>query len=157
MRFLIKLKKPFGLDWKARITTAGRHATNGFYGEEAFRSLIDRESKRSERSGHLCRILLVHRSNANDCIVSMEPHIAQKTLVVLSKTLRDTDYVGWFRQERIVGAVLTSVRGDPQADECDGLETRLLKVLGAELVHEVSQSVQIEICRHQDIKKFEQL
>jgi hypothetical protein len=87
----------------------------------------------------------------------MESEIAHRTLVVLSKALRDTDYVGWFRQQRIVGAVLTSVGGDPQADECDRLETRLVKVLRAEFVHDVHQSVQIKICRHEEINKFEQL
>ena len=154
MRFLNSWKKPFGL--RVRVNTAGHRATNGFYGEEAFRSLLERESKRSERSGHFCRILLVYDSNAHGRIVSMEPEIAHRTLVVLSKTLRDTDYVGWFRHERVVGAVLTSLRADPQADECDLVETRLVKALRAEFVREVNSPMQIKVCRYEDIDKFEQ-
>ena len=98
---------------------------SGAYNEEAFRYLLESESKRSERSGHLYQILLVYRTNAQGAIVPMDPDIAQTVIAAMSRCLRDTDYIGWYHEGRVVGGVLTVVGRDSVADVCNRLRPRL--------------------------------
>ena len=99
------------------------------YNEKAFRYLLESESKRSERSGHLYQILLVYRTNAQGAIVRMDPDIAKTVIAALSRSLRDTDYIGWYRAECVVGGVLTVVGRDSVADLFNRLRPRLREIL----------------------------
>src|SRR5713101_5784409 len=67
---------------------------SGTYNQEAFRYLLESESKRSERSGHFCQILLVYWSDAQGRIVQMDSHVAKTVMVALSRSLRETDNIG---------------------------------------------------------------
>lgn len=95
------------------------------YSETAYRDLVQRESKRSERSGHLCRILLVYRTNAQGLVMPMGSEHADKMSSVLSMGIRDTDYIGWYRENRILGVLLTALRPDSAREGCDNLKIRV--------------------------------
>lgn len=56
----------------------------------------------------------------------MKAEIAQKTMLVLSKTVRVTDYIGWYRNAYILGALLTMFQPDSVVDGCNNLKTRLV-------------------------------
>ena len=96
------------------------------YPEIVYRDLVRSESKRSKRSGHLCRILLVYHTNAQGLVVPLNSELASKTISVLSVSVRDTDYVGWYRQGRILGVLLTSLRSDSASEGCDNFKIRLV-------------------------------
>lgn len=99
------------------------------YSETDYRDLVRRELKRSERSGHLCRILLVYWPNIQGLAVPLGSELASKMIAILSGSIRDTDYIGWYRQRRIVGVLLTALRSDSSGGECDSLKIRLMDSL----------------------------
>ena len=102
------------------------------YSETAYHNFIHRESKRSERSGHLCRILLVYRTNAQGSVVPFGAELADKAMSVLFSSCRDTDYIGWYRQGLIMGVLVTAIGRDSAREGCDNLKTRLVgKLRGA--------------------------
>ena len=128
---------------------------SGAYNEEAFRYLLESESKRSERSGHLYQILLVYRTNAQGAIVPMDPDIAQTVIAAMSRCLRDTDYIGWYHEGRVVGGVLTVVGRDSVADVCNRLRPRLVEILRAELGVEESRRFQIRVYQPHELEGVE--
>ena len=89
---------------------------SGAYSQEAFRYLLESESKRSERSGDFCQVLLVYHTNRQGAIVQMDSDVAKTVMAALFRCLRDTDYIGWYCAERVVAGVLTVVRREYVAE-----------------------------------------
>ena len=125
------------------------------YNEKVFRYLLESESKRSERSGHFYQILLVYHTNAQGAIVRMDSNVAKKVILALSRCLRSTDYIGWYRAEHVVGGVLTVVGRDSVADVFNRLRPRLREILKAELGVEESGCLQIQVCQHHELEGVE--
>ena len=128
---------------------------SGAYNQEVFRYLLESESKRSERSGYFCRILLVHRTNAQGAIVQMDSHVATTVMAALSRSLRETDYIGWYCDGRIVGAVLTVLVQESLELVAGHLQKRLVEILRAELGVEETSRLQIRVCHHHELQGIE--
>jgi len=128
---------------------------SGAYNQEAFRYLLESESKRSERSGHFCQILLMHWTDAQGGIVQMDSHVAKTVMAASSRSLRETDYIGWYRDGRIVGAVLTVLVQESMAQVASHLQKRLVEVLQSELSIEASRRLQIRVCQHHELEGIE--
>ncbi len=124
------------------------------YSEKAYLSLVYREFKRSERSGHLCRILLIYYTNAQGRIVPFRSDIIDKTISALSSNCRDTDYIGWYRQGLILGVLLTALRPDSARDGCDSLKTRLVGSLHNALTFMDDHSIQIRVLDQDELTAF---
>jgi hypothetical protein len=129
---------------------------SGAYNQEAFRYLLESESKRSERSGRFCQILLVHWTDAQGGIVQMDSHVAKTVMAASSRSLRETDYIGWYRDGRIVGAVLTVLVQESMAQVASHLQKRLAEVLQSELSIEDSRRLQIRVCQHHELEGIEE-
>lgn len=125
-----------------------------FYSEAGFHHLIDREFRRSERSGQLCRILLVYRINAHEVIIPLCHELADRTISVLSRNYRDTDYIGWYRQGRILGVLLTAQRPGSAREGCDSVKTRLVDSLHDALTVMGDRSLQIRVLEQDEINAF---
>jgi hypothetical protein len=123
----------------------------GIYSETDYRDLVRRESRRSERSGHLCWILLVYRTNAQGLVVSMGPELADKTISALSGTARATDHVGWYRQGQVLGVLLTTLQPDSAGDGCEKLKCRLLDRLRGALTLTDGCSLQIRMIEQDEL------
>lgn len=115
------------------------------YSEESFCSLVRSESKRSERSGYLCRILLIYRINKQGVAESLGDELTAKTLSILASGSRDTDYIGWYRQDRIIGTLLTMLRQDSVIKGGTSLETRLVDRLCGAFVSMADRSLQLRM------------
>jgi len=86
------------------------------HGESAFRFLLANELKRSERSGRSFHVLLTYFAEADGGPTPIDG-LATNTLVpILSGVLRETDYIGWYRDSHVLGGVLTALQ-DHSADE----------------------------------------
>jgi hypothetical protein len=129
--------------------------SDAYYNEETFRYLLERESKRSERSGHFYRILLVYHTNAQGVIVRMDSDVAKTVIAALSRCLRDTDYIGWYREGRVVGAVLTVLERDSVADVFNRLRPRLVEILRTELCLWDSSGLRIRLCQFPELEGAE--
>lgn len=86
------------------------------YGEEAFGYLLSIEQARSERSGRTFFLLLVDVTEPSGASARIDPTIAERLFVRLQSCLRETDFVGWYREGRVAGAVLTESRSRLRAD-----------------------------------------
>ena len=128
---------------------------SGAYNQEAFRYLLGSESKRSERSGHFCQILLMYSTDAQGRIVLMDPHVANAVIAASSRSLRETDYVGWYRDGHIVGAVLTVLVQETMAQVSTHLQPRLVEIIRAELGVEQTNHLQIRVCQHHELEGIE--
>jgi hypothetical protein len=128
---------------------------SGAYNQEAFRYFLESESKRSERSGHFCQILLVYWTDAQGRIVLMNSHVAKTVMAMSARSLRETDYIGWYLDGRIVGAVLTVLAQESMAQVASHLQKRLGEILQSELSIEESRRLQIRVCLHDELEGIE--
>ncbi len=103
------------------------------YNEEAFRYFLAAERKRSERSGHPFLLLLVELKEEPGASLRIHPVMGAKIFSRLWACLRETDCVGWYREERIAGAVLTPLGDTPQLDVCQAVVQRVTAALGETL------------------------
>jgi len=142
-----------------RLTEAMKDRANlsqsGAYNQETFQYLLESESKRSKRSSRSCQILLMYWTDAQGSIVQMEPHVAKIGIGALSRSLRETDYIGWYRDGRIVGAVLTVLAQETMAQVASHLQKRLAEILQSELSIEESRRLQIRVCLDHELEGIE--
>ncbi|MBX3300771.1 MAG: hypothetical protein KF693_01005 [Nitrospira sp.] len=126
----------------------------GVFPEKVFRHLADREFKRSERSGHSFRILLVYRHETQRLGVLLDAELLDKTISVLSRCCRDTDYIGWYRQDRILGVLLTALHPDFAKDGCEKLKSRLLTGLRDARTFPDGYSLQVRVLQQEELTAF---
>lgn len=122
--------------------------------EEQFLRLVASESKRSERSGHPCRIGLVYCSNPQGIVIPLGAELADKAFSLLSRCCRDTDHIGWYRQDYIVGVLLTTVQRDSSVDGCKTLRARLTDRLWAGLTVTEAHSFQMHVLELGELTTF---
>jgi hypothetical protein len=125
------------------------------YNEKAFQYLLASESKRSERSGYSFNILLIYSTDKQGLIVKMDRDLAHRVVTALFRTLRATDYIGWYREERIVGGVLTVLGQDYAVELSVRIQQRLMEILRVELSVKKISRLQIRICQHHALEEIE--
>lgn len=80
--------------------------------------------------------------------------LADKTLPVVSSSCRDTDYIGWYREGRILGVILTAVRSDSAGKGLDSLMTRVRDRLQDALTLTDDHFLQICVLEHDKLAAF---
>ena len=127
------------------------------YNEEAFRYFLEIERRRSEVSTRPFLLLLVDVKKQP----GESPLIPQATVAGLfaglSLCLRETDFVGWYRQERVAGAVLTQRPDMPQANVAKHVAKRVRRALSEQLEADVSSRLQVRVYRIPPMPKRELL
>jgi hypothetical protein len=76
------------------------------YNQAAFQYFLALEQKRSELAGRVFALLLVERQGSG-ATVGFEPGTAARIFIALRHCLRDTDFLGWYQEGLVIGAVLT--------------------------------------------------
>lgn len=119
------------------------------YNEEAFRYLLGVERKRAERSNRPFLLVLVELAGDAGHAVQIDPPVARPLFAGLGCALREADLIGWYRAQRIAGAVLT----EPDAATHDEVSSRVLDRIGRTLREclppDVTRRLQVRICRIQ--------
>jgi len=121
------------------------------YNEQAFRYFLAIERKRSERSGHPFLLLLVDLKEQEGASASFDSMVANNLFSNLRLCLRETDFVGWYREERVAGAVLIEL-GDRRPTEV----SRLIGQRVSERLYEclpagVARRLQVCIYQHPEL------
>jgi len=116
-------KQPDGSNGK-RETLGGENF--GLISEELFTNLLSLERKRSERSRKQFVLMLVDGSGLLRTNQRAEA-LAQMTAALASST-RETDIRGWYREDSVVGVILTEFGS---ADMCSALNAIFCKVNSA--------------------------
>jgi hypothetical protein len=124
------------------------------YSEMPYRALINRESKRSERSGYFCRILLVYCTDKQGLVMPFGAEPGDKTILVLSSNSRDTDYIGWYRQDHILGILLTTIRRDSIVDGCEDIKARFVHSIRGALTVRDDHSLHICLLKPDELGAF---
>jgi len=116
------------------------------YGEVSFRYLLESESKRSERSGHGYHVLLVYHTDEKGVVRPLDSVASRTVMALTSRCVRETDYIGWYRDGHVVGGVLTVVESDSIAN----LRARVLTNLREQLLREFG----VEGCAHFHVRIY---
>ena len=118
------------------------------YNEEAFRYLLGVQSKRSQRSDRSFLLLLVDLKDQPGTDRRIDPPMARKVFSGLWRALREVDVVGWYREQRIAGAVLTEFGDRPVADVTRLITQRVTEVL-SQAVPAAASRLQVRVCQIQ--------
>ena len=114
------------------------------YNEEAFRYLLLLERKRAERSGRPLVLLLVGLKR-DGLSVKLTPEMGRLLFSVLSVTLREVDFAGWYREDHVVGAVLTQGTDYQPRSHSERIDQRLVRAFAERLPAPVSALLQIRL------------
>ena len=136
-------------------TEAVSCSESGVYNQEVFRQLLECESKRSERSGRFWQIILVHWTDEQGGIVQMNSDVAQRVIAASFRSFRETDYIGWYRDGQIIGAVLTVLAKEAMAQVSASLQPRLEETLRAKIGVEENCRLQIRVCHPHELEGFD--
>jgi hypothetical protein len=94
------------------------------YGEEVFRYFLAVEQARAARAGHTLRLVLASVEQALDQPMALTAGDAAGLFAGLREGLRETDVVGWYRQE-LVAAGTVIVPEPMQAQHVSVVERRV--------------------------------
>jgi hypothetical protein len=125
------------------------------YNEQAFRYLLAIERKRSERSGCPFLLLLVDLKEQPGVSEHIAPTVAPKLFSNLRLCLRETDFIGWYREERVAAAVLTEF-GDRSPTEVSRLiGQRVSERLYEHLPSGVARRLRVRIYQHPGLERID--
>src|SRR5437868_14275997 len=75
--------------------------------QESFHELISLERKRTERSGSPFALMLIDIAGA--IIARLSPQLLDKVLSVLLEVSRETDAIGWYETDSVIGVMFTEL------------------------------------------------
>ncbi len=140
---------------RSEPTTAGGFVaalecpTGTEYDEASFLYFMTVERARAERSNRPLRVLLTTVENEPGKPGPMGRAMAARLFAGLRRCLRETDIIGWYRQDRVAGVVL-SERADASAGAISGrIEQRVGDVLRRQLPVAVARSVRLRLVQLQ--------
>jgi len=93
------------------------------YDEDTFNYLLGMERARAERASRRVRLLLATLEGESGESAMITSSCAARLFGGLRQLLRDTDIVGWYRQNRVAGAVLCA--------RLDGSDEETSRAIGA--------------------------
>jgi hypothetical protein len=103
------------------------------YNEEAFHYFLTIERKRSKRSGLPFLVLLVDLKKEGGASGRIDNPVARTLFSGLRRCLRGTDFVGWYRAGRVIGAVLVDLQAGTRAEMSRLVRQRFFEILPADL------------------------
>jgi GGDEF domain-containing protein len=114
------------------------------YNEAAFQYFVENERKRSELSNRPFVLMLIDFKQSGTQH-PIDPFVAEKLFDVLSLSLRETDFTGWYREGRVAGAVLTQ---DGETDDetlSEVVQARIGAALREKIDADLAERLQIRV------------
>ena len=124
--------------------------TGQAYNEQAFRHFLTIERRRAARASRTFLLLLVSLRRGPGLSVTINAKAASRLFSGLKQSVREVDFIGWYRQERVAGAVLTQGLGMPDPAAVRAIGDRVTQVLGKRLYGRDAQRLQVrvlQLCR----------
>src|SRR4051812_32400455 len=100
------------------------------YNEQAFRYFLEIERKRAARANRPVMLLLMELKKSAET-PRIDPALVSKMFASVCRCLRETDVVGWYREDHVAGAVLTHVDGDCKPEVTIAIRQRVIDALCA--------------------------
>ena len=130
-------RRPYGVALESRLGQA--------YNEEAFRYFLDVERKRASRAQRPVVLLLLDLRRLLSNGSPIDSLLAAKLFSGLWVCLRETDVVGWFREERIAGAVLTQLDSSPGPNVSPAIRHRVSGAISNVLPPEIARRLRVRV------------
>jgi len=115
------------------------------YNEEAFRYFLEIERKRSLLSNRPLFLLLVDLRATPGMNGHIGAAVSAKVFGGLSLCLRETDFIGWYREGQEIGAVLTQRAETPSTDASVHVSQRVSALLCKGLPAGVAGNLQVRV------------
>jgi len=115
------------------------------YDERAFRHLLDVERKRAERSRRPILLLLVIVKKQKTATQRISPDVAAAIFSGLWLCVREVDFIGWFREGRAAGVVLSQGPEPHSADVPRRLGERIARALRAQVPETVANRLEVRV------------
>jgi hypothetical protein len=128
-----------------RLRVAQRIRQHEAYSEEVFRYFLAVEQERSKRSTRPFLLLLFELKKQTETPDSFDAALAAALFSGLSRRLRETDFVGWYREGRVIGAVLTQFSKGPGTKVAYLVVQRVLSELGRCLPPDALERLQMRV------------
>lgn len=113
--------------------------TRGFLSENMFLNALRLEKKRSERSGKSFLLVLFNLADAEPLELQNLPALA----AVICPLVRDTDIVGWYKRDTIVGVVFTHLHDGSRVAAKAAVSAKLADAFAASADGQKFQHVRI--------------
>ena len=117
------------------------------YNEEAFRYFLAIERKRAEASRGSFLLILVCTKQSFPTDGRLSPTVASEIFAAMGRCFREIDVAGWFRQDKIAGAVLASGTGPLPPDVISVIERRFTKPLRERVFAAAGVHVRVRVLR----------
>jgi hypothetical protein len=115
------------------------------YDEDAFRYFLDIERARAGRSDHAIRLLFTTFEQDPGKPLPISPASAASLFESLRLSLRETDIMGWYRQGRVAGAVLSARAGAAGPGMWSLIEQRVGDGLRQRLPLKVARTLRVRV------------
>ena len=117
----------------------------GAFNEEMFHHFLAIETRRSERSNRPFLLLLIDLKQEPGTDTTIDSTAAARLFEGLSQCLRETDFVGWYLEQQIVGAVLTQFEGGSGTEFAQVVRQRLRAVLRGTVASDPFRRLQLRV------------
>jgi hypothetical protein len=122
------------------------HRAGDVYGEEAFRHFLSIERVRAERCSRSLLLLLISLRKREE---RDHHHISRPLSAALfsglGQSVREVDFVGWYREGQVAGAVLTQGLGGPCSDARVRIVERVTTILGKGLPRQAAERLRVRL------------
>ena len=110
--------------------------------EELFKRALIRERKRSDRSDQSVVLLLL---GVNDGLGADPSSIWEAAIEASAAAKRETDVLGWFEWQAVIGVILPEIRASDVANVLEGVDTRIHRELAQRLDAETIGRVSLRL------------
>ena len=114
------------------------------YDEPAFQYLLDVERRRAEGTRRPFLLMLIECDDAKTGPASRAVR-PERLFPIVGRSLRETDFVGWYRQGSVVGATLTQDGGRRTPHASRIVRERLVKALGSDLPSDLVSQLRLRL------------
>ena len=149
-----RLRKDLSHFLSAGVRT-GACSVQHTHDEAAFRFLLANEMKRSEQSGRSFHILLAYFSDGEGAATRMDGEVGQTLVPILSAVLRETDYIGWYRDNHVLGGVLTALGDHSEEVVSCRIEHRFWRRMGKEFPRKDLAHLRVRFFPAQEFARIE--
>ena len=115
------------------------------YNEHAFRYFLGIERNRAERSQRSSLLVLVNLKRESELSPQIAPSVAAKIFAGLSLCVREVDFVGWHRENRVAGAVLAQGSDFPDSEGSRRISRRITEVVGEQLPAHIAERLHVRL------------
>lgn len=110
-----------------------------------FRRILVLERKRSERSGDPFLLVCLRVSDLQGETGQLDPVVRDTVFACLGASLRETDIIGWHRQEEIAAAILTELGETPVDRICQVVTDKINQCFAESMPKDIFKRIQLNV------------